>query len=76
MSKSITNKTRGALKVPLPQGRALRLGPGQSGGLSPYDADHPPLKKLVEAGKIEIVDDADNEAVPAHGRRGSSPFKH
>lgn len=76
MSKSITNKTRGALKVPLPHGKALHLGPGQTGGLSPHDADHPPLKKLVEAGKIEIVDEADNEALPAHGRRGSSPFQH
>ena len=76
MSKSIINKTGDALRVPLPHGKALHLGPNQTGRLSPHDVDHPPLKKLIDAGKIEIMDDPENEAIPAHGRRGTSPFQH
>lgn len=75
MSKTIVNKTLGALKVPLPRGKSLHLGPNQSGHISPHDAEHPPLKELVKAGKVEITDDLDNEAIPQRGRRGTKPFE-
>ena len=75
MSKSITNKTRTALRVPLPRGKVLRLGPNQTGHISPHDFEHPPLKKLVQAGTIEVVDDKDNESIPAAGRRRRKPFE-
>ena len=75
MSKSILNKTAGALKVPLPHGKALRLGPHQTGQVSHHDLDHPPLKKLIDAGTIELTDVEDNEAVPGHGWRADAPFK-
>lgn len=74
MAKSIRNKTAGAVKVPLPQGKALHLGPNQTGHISHHDLDHPPLKKLLEDGTVEVYDDQDNEAVPDHGRRGEEPF--
>ena len=64
MSKSIVNKTHGALRVPLPKGKVLHLGPNQTGEVSVHDADHPPLKKLIEEGKVELSDHADNAAVP------------
>ncbi len=64
MSKTIVNKTVKALRVPLPKGKVLHLNPRQTGQISVHDADHPPLKKLVEAGEIELNDHADNEAVP------------
>ena len=75
MSKSIRNKTTGFVKVPLPHGKALRLGPHQMGHISHHDLDHPPLQELIEAGTIEIADDDQNEAVPEHGRRGEKPFE-
>ena len=75
VSMSIVNKTTGALKVPLPHGKALHLGPRQTGHISHHDVDHPPLKKLIEAGTVEIVDAADNEAVPSHGWRGDKPLE-
>ncbi len=55
--KTVINKTHGALKVPLPRGKSLRLGLNQSGQISHNDVDHEPLQRLVAAGDLEIVDD-------------------
>lgn len=74
MPKSIHNKTPDAVKVPLPDGKALHLGPHQTGQISHHDLDHPPLQELIEAGTVEVTDVDDNEAVPTHGRRGEMPF--
>ena len=71
--KTIVNKTHGALRVALPRGKVLRLGLNQSAHVSVHDADHPPLQKLVEEGKIELLDEAGNEAIPEPGR-GDRPF--
>ena len=62
--KTITNKTTKPLRVPLPLGKILHLGPKKTGQVSFHDVDHPPLKKLVEAGEIEITDADDNESLP------------
>ncbi len=51
---TITNKTIKPLSVPLPRGKKLRLGPLKSGEISPKAVDHPPVQKLIEAGKVEI----------------------
>ena len=72
--KTIVNKTTGALRVPLPLGKVLHLGPKQTGHVSIHDADHPPLKKLIEGGQLEIWDDGSNQAVPQLGR-GREPFE-
>jgi hypothetical protein len=53
--KTISNKTQRPLSVPLPRGKTLHLGPGRTGQIASSAADHPELKKLVEAGKIEIL---------------------
>ncbi len=71
--KSIVNKTHGALRVPLPRGKVLHLSLNQTAHVSVHDADHPPLQKLVEEGKVKLLDDASNEAVPELGR-GKNPF--
>ena len=54
---TVTNKTRRPLRVPLPGGKTLHLGPGKSGQISPKNADDPRLGKLVEEGVIEIVEE-------------------
>ena len=53
--KTISNKTARPLRVPLPRGKTLHLGPKKTGQIASEDAEHPPLKKLVEAGEIEIL---------------------
>ena len=50
----LTNKTRRPIKVPLPEGKKLFLGPGKSGQINPKAAKHPPLVELLEAGDLEL----------------------
>ncbi len=60
--KTVVNKTTKPLKVPLPRGKVLRLGPLKEGQISVHAVDHAPLAKLVEAGEIEIRDDGASAA--------------
>lgn len=62
--KIIRNKTRRPLRVPLPQGKTLHLNPNQTGQITDR-LDHPPLKKLIDAGEIEILE--------SDRRRGGGP---
>ena len=66
--KTVSNKTQKPLSVPLPRGKILHLGPGKTGQISSEAAEHPRLKKLVEAGQIEVFDDT---AAPTGGPGGS-----
>lgn len=54
----ITNKTGRPLKVPLPGGKTLFLGPGKTAKVNPKSEQHAPLLQLVESGDVEIVDDS------------------
>ncbi len=51
----ISNKTKRPLKISLPGGKLLRLGPGRVGQITPKAAEHPAVKQLIESGEIEIV---------------------
>ncbi|TNF73788.1 MAG: hypothetical protein EP299_07735 [Acidobacteria bacterium] len=55
--KIVTNKTNEPIRVPLPRGKVLHLGPHKSGKIDHHDADHPPLKRLIEDKSIEVEDD-------------------
>ena len=52
---TVSNKTQRPLSVPLPRGKTLHLGPGKTGQISSTAIEHPQLKKLVDAGEIEIL---------------------
>ena len=65
--KTIVNKTRRPLRVKLSQGRVLHLGPAKEGRIGVQDAARETVKRLVEAGEIEVFDDAS-----AGGSRGST----
>lgn len=52
--KTVSNKTRRPLSIPLPRGKTLHLGPGKTGQISSTAVEHPGLKKLLDAGEIEI----------------------
>lgn len=71
--KTVINKTPTALRLPLPRGKALHLGPRQTGQIRDEAADHPALKKLIVDGKIEVVDGEGPER--SAGWQGSSPHE-
>ena len=52
----IRNTTKLPLKVSLPGGKKLFMGIGGTAQLTPKAAEHPPVKKLIDAGDIEITD--------------------
>ena len=80
--KTILNKTTRPIKVPLPRGKFLHLGPHKPGEIADRAVDHAPLARLVESGDLEIVGDGSHTdpakavtgAVPAstHARQASS----
>ena len=67
--RTVTNKTPRPLTVPLPRGKKLHLGPLKSGQITTEAADHAAIKKLVEAGEIEISD----EQTGSSGAGGRGP---
>ena len=66
--KTILNKTRKPVSVPLPGGKRLFLSPGKTGQIASKAADHPPLAALVEAGELEIL----GEGASFTGRDGNT----
>jgi hypothetical protein len=52
---TVSNKTQRPVSVPLPRGKTLHLGPGKTGHISSKDIEYPQLKKLVDAGEIEVL---------------------
>lgn len=61
--KTIENKTRRPVKVPLPGGKFLRLGPLLSGQVRDDAEHHGAVKRLVEEGTITLY----GGDTPSHG---------
>lgn len=71
--KTIVNKTPLPLRVPLPGGKVLHLGPNKSGQVADGAVEHNGLKKLLDAGKIEIQGEGQGSAT---GDGGGSESPH
>jgi hypothetical protein len=68
---AVSNKTQRPLSVPLPGGKTLHLGPGKTGQVSAKAVEDPRLKKLIDAGELEVVgDDARAATGPGARQRG------
>ena len=75
--KTIKNKTNRPLRVPLPRGKTVHLGPAKTGQIATEAAEHPGLKKMVDAGEIEILDDAPGgSGGPGGSAGGGGPHGH
>lgn len=70
---TISNKTLRPLSVPLPGGKTLHLGPGRSGEIASKAREHAQLKKLVEAGEIEILGEGLRPSDGISGARTGRP---
>ena len=53
--KTVRNLTLKPIKVPLPGGKALRLGPKQDGAINDKATHHGAVLRMVEAGTIEVL---------------------
>jgi hypothetical protein len=49
------NKSRKPLRISLPGGKTLHLGPAGSGQVQDDALERPQLKKLIDAGEIEVL---------------------
>ena len=71
--KTVINKTRAPLRITLPGGKALHLGPGKSGQIRDEAVEYPAVKKLVKADQIEIREDRERDSRITGGT--ASPHK-
>jgi hypothetical protein len=55
--KSVKNLTGLPLRITLPGGKVLHLGPRKTAGITAAAVDHHTVKDLIKAKKIEILDD-------------------
>jgi len=75
--KIVSNKTNRPIRISLAGGKVLHLGPHKTGQIADTAAERPAIKKLLEAGEIEIHDEgrhsqggADTGGAPQEARRG------
>ena len=68
----IQNKTKRPLSIPLPRGKKLFLGPGRTGQVRPEALEHPPLKKLIESGDVEMTGGGRGGKGGGQSRKGGS----
>jgi hypothetical protein len=66
--KTVRNLTIKPLKVPLPGGKTLRLGPKADGTITDKAAHHPALVRMVEAETIEVLGGTSAGHGPKAGR--------
>ncbi|MBK7152446.1 MAG: hypothetical protein IPL19_32585 [Sandaracinaceae bacterium] len=56
--KSLLNKTPKPMRLSLPGGKTLFLGGTRQANVREDALEHPPIKKLIEAGTLEVVEGA------------------
>ena len=55
--RTIINRTRKPVKIPLSGGKTLFLGPSRRGQVHDEAIERPAFKKLIETGDIEVLDE-------------------
>jgi len=67
------NKTCKPLRIRLPHGKTLHLGPSASGPVHPDALERPALKKLLDAGDIEVLDEGKHSRGSGGRGAGQTP---
>lgn len=65
--KTIVNKTGKPLRVSLPGGKVLHLGPRKSGQIADNASEHGSVRKLIEDGTLEIQGEGGEDNVVNEG---------
>jgi hypothetical protein len=74
--KTIRNKTVKPLRIALPGGKTLHLGPGKSGQVSDKALERAATRKLLKAGEIEIVGGEGPAQAAGDGSAGAHRSTH
>jgi hypothetical protein len=61
--KTVVNRSRAPIRIHLPGGKTLHLGPGKSGQVSDAACERPSLKKLVKDGEVQVLDEGEAAAL-------------
>lgn len=69
--KEIRNTSVGPLRVPLPGGKTLHLGPKKVAQIADNAAEYPGVLRLIEAGSIEIL--GEGERTEGDSATGTAP---
>ncbi len=81
--KEIRNKTSRPIRIPLPGGKVLHLGPGKVAQIADKATQHAGVQRLVEEGSVEILGEGERtEGITGSGStqaqtqgRAKSPFR-
>ena len=68
--KEIRNKTKRPLRIPLPGGKVLHLGPSMVAQIADNAAEHEALQELLSEGSIEIVGEGERTNASGDSRGG------
>ena len=71
--RTVRNTTQLPVRVPLPGGKTLHLGPAKTGQISDQAAEGRSVQRLIEQGTIELLGDADRAGGEGPGQSGSRP---
>jgi hypothetical protein len=52
--RTVKNLSPGPLRISLPGGKTLHLGPGKTASVRDSAAEHPALQKLCDSGELEL----------------------
>ena len=74
--RRVVNATHRPLKIHLPQGKVLHLGPHKEGQIAPHAVESPGVKKLVEAGELELIADEGGAESRTTVQASASPDTH
>jgi len=70
--KTVRNKTARPMRVALPGGKTLHLGPQKTGQIADAALERPAVQKLVKSGDLEILGDGSSDA-SGGGDEGARP---
>jgi hypothetical protein len=80
--KTLVNKSRKPIRIPLPGGHTLFLGPGRSGQIADRHAALPAVAKLIDDGTVEVAGESAQAGASAsdgghvhEGTHGHAPRK-
>jgi len=74
--KTILNKTRKPIKIHLPGGKLLHLGPAKTGQVSDQASEMPSFQKLLKKKQIEILGEGESKAAGAEDSRHTHESTH